>query len=159
MVNNMAHMVKDVLSATETRETTKGFVTALLVVVAVLTTVDFLGVIEFRATSQSGWYSSDITMGFPNWKNPEYEIYISSIGEHAGSLVLTAEKTDGWRYNGTFYLGDTVLIGDWRVTIKEINMDREKPILLEYYKLVDLKILLVIALILLAIGTYYSWKG
>lgn len=97
-------------------------------------------------------------MGFPSYQNPQYKLFIKSIGEYAGSVVVTAEKTDGWEYNGTFYLGDTVLIGNWRVTIKEINMDREKPILLEYYHLIDLKPLLVIILIGLAIGTYYAWK-
>ena len=154
----MAKTVKDVLEATETRETTKGFVTALLVVVIILTTVDFLGAIEFRNPTNSDWYSTDVTMGFPSWKNPEYQLYIKAIGEHAGSVVMTAEETDGWKYNGTFYLGDTVLIGNWRVTIKEINMDREKPILLEYYSLLDLKPLLIVALVGLAVLTYYYWK-
>ena len=72
--------------------------------------------------------------------------------------MITAEKTDGWKFDGTYYLGDTVLIGNWRVTIKEINMDRDKPILLEYYSLLDLKPLLVIALVGLAVATYYYWK-
>ena len=140
------------------RERIQGFVTALLIIVAVLTTVEFLGAIEFRSPTNSDWYSTDVTMGFPNYQNPEYKLFIESIGEYAGSVIVKAEKTDGWLYEGTFYLGDTVLIGDYRVTIKEINMDREKPIHLEYYRLIDLKPLLVLAIIGLAIGTFYSWK-
>lgn len=154
----MAEAVKGVLESTETRETTKGFVTALLMVVIILTTVDFLGKIEFRNPTYSDWYSTGVTMGFPSWENPEYQLYIETIGEHAGSVVITAEETDGWKFDGTYYLGDTVLIGNWRVTIKEINMDRDKPILLEYYSLLDLKPLLILALLGLAVATFYYWK-
>jgi hypothetical protein len=157
----MAKTVKDVLEATETKEGTKGFVTALLIVVVVLTTVEFLGAIEFRSAREKTWVSPDSTrhvLGFPSYDNAEYKLYIKSVGEYAGSVVLTAEKRDGWSFQGTFYRDDTVLIGNQRVTIKDINMDREKPILLEYYSLLDLKALLIIFLIVLAVATYYYWK-
>ena len=157
----MADKVKGVLEATKTKERAQGAVTALLVVVAILTTVEFLGAIEFRTLPKSYWASPDErkhVLGFPSYDNAEYKLFITEIGEHAGSLAVTAEKTDGWSYDGTFYIGDTVLLGNYRVAIKEINMDRDKPILLKYYQLVDLKPLFVIALVLLAVGMYYSWK-
>lgn len=157
----MADKVKGILEATKTKERTQGAVTAILVVVAILTTVEFLGAIEFRTLPKQYWTSPDErkhALGFPSYDNPEYKLSITEIGEYAGSLVVTAEKTDGWSYNGTFYIDDTVLLGNYRVTIKEINMDRDKPILLEYYQLMDLKPLLVIALVLLVVGMYYSWK-
>ena len=157
----MADKVKGVLEATKTKERTQGAVTAILVVVSILTTVDFLGAIEFRTLPDPYWTSPDENrhvLGFPSYNNAEYKLFVTDIGEHAGSLNVTAEKTDGWSYEGTFYVGDTVLLGNWRVTIKEINMDRQKPILLEHYKLVDLKPLLVLGLIGLVVAMYYSWK-
>ena len=157
----MANKIKDVLEATKTKERTQGFVIALLLVVSILITVEFLGAIEFRSIPEEYWCSPDESthvLGFPSYQNPEYKLFVKSIGEYGGSVVIKAEKNNGWSYEGTFYKGDTVLLGEWRVRIKDINMDREKPVLLEYYQLIDLKPILVIALILLIIGAYYIWK-
>lgn len=157
----MAYKAKDVFEATSTREKATGFVTALFLFVFILTAVDFLGAIEFRSISRESWFSPDETrhvLGFPSYTNPEYKLFIKSIGEHAGSVIVTADKSDGWSYEGTFYRGDTVLLGNWRVTIKDTNMDRENPILLECYQLVDLRALLVVGLIVLGAVTVYAWK-
>jgi len=157
----MAHKAKDVFEATSTREKATGFVTALFLFVFILTAVDFLGAIEFRSISRESWFSPDETrhvLGFPSYTNPEYKLFVKSIGEFAGSVVVTGEKVGGWKYNGTFYLGDTVLLGNWRVTIKDINMDRESPILLERYQLLDLRALLVVGLVALGAVTIYAWK-
>lgn len=86
----MADKIKDVLDATKTRERTQGFVTALFIIVFILTTVDFLGAIEFRTLPKSDWTSPDAIWGFPSSKNPEYRLFINCTVSNQPPLFLHA---------------------------------------------------------------------
>lgn len=79
-----------------------------------------------------------------------------SIGKEAGSVQVLVEQKNGWHYNGTFYLGDTVSFESYHVKIAQINLDRDSPVLFEYYKTTDAKNIFLIGLILVAIYNIYS---
>jgi hypothetical protein len=78
-------------------------------------------------------------------------LFITSIGTHAGSIAVIAEQVNGWTYNGTFFVGDTITLGDFRITIKSINLDRQNPVELEYYQVIDLKPLLILSFFILTL--------
>ena len=151
-------VAKEVAEAFRMKGGVRGFVTALTIVVAILTTVNFIGRIEFRTPTEDKWMSSDGRLGFPSWEEREYELEITSVGEYGGSIDVIAKKIDGWSFDGTFFVGDTILLGDHRVTLTEINLDREKPIHFEYYSLMDLKLPLVIFLAILIFMTVIAWR-
>jgi len=150
--------LRDGIESFRTKEGVKVFATGIWVVATILTTISYIGAIEVRSLPQQYWASESPrhVLGFPSWKEPEYKLFITEIGPNAGSIKVTVEQINGWRYEGTFYLGDTIAIDRWRVLIKEINMDRPKPILLEYYQLVDVKLILTVSLIVLSCYLLYS---
>ena len=150
-------VAKEAAEAFRTKERIQGAVSALTIVILILTTVNFIGVIEFRTTTKDKWTSSGKTWGFPTWQKPEYELEITSVGEYGGSIDVIASKIDGWSINGTFFVGDTILLGNHRVILAEINLDRENPIRFQYYSLIDIKLLLVILLGVSIIVTVYMW--
>jgi hypothetical protein len=150
--------LRDLINAFRTKESIRGFATGIWLVVIILTTVSFLGAIEINMPPQSSWVSPSLqhVLGFPSWQQPEYKLFITAIGPHAGSIKVIVEQVNGWCYNGTFYIGDTITMGAYKVVFKEINMDRKSPILLEYYELVDIKLLLTICLSILTLYIFYS---
>ena len=157
----MAGPIKDTITSLDSNKKRLGFLTGVLVVVSILTGVEYSGVIEFREPTKEIWVSESEfkhVLGFPNYQNPDYKLYFKSIGEYGGSVLISAEKKNAWHYEGIFYIGDTVLLEEYRVTIKEINLDKEDPIGLEYYRLVDLTIPLIIAIVILGILVYDSWR-
>lgn len=154
-------IVKEIAHAFRTREGIEGFVTATILVITILTTVNFFGAVEFRTSATDYWVSPNtqtFVFGIPSVQNPEYRLYVFSIGVHGGSINIRAERVNGWFYNGTVFVGDTILLGEYRLLFKELNMDREKPICLQYYSLVDIKTPLVISLcVLVFVATCLFW--
>ena len=150
-------VAKEAAQIFRTKERIQGAITAFTIVIFILTTVNFIGVVEFRTTLEDKWTSSDARWGFPTWETREYELQITSVGEYGGSIDVTVKKIDGWSFSGTFFVGDTVLIGNYRVILAEINLDRENPIRFQYYSLIDIKSLLVILLAISIIVTVYEW--
>jgi hypothetical protein len=116
----------------------------------------FLG-IEFHGQTTSYWAKVDprtTAFWIRSSDDPNvylYQLYITSIGTNAGSITVIAEQTNGWKYNGTFYIGDTIVLGNYRVMVKSINLDRTNPVELEYFPVSDLKPLLMIVFIILTI--------
>ncbi len=117
----------------------------------------FLG-IELHGQSSTYWAKSDPTkmaFGIPSYNNPsEYQLYITSIGEHAGSISVKAQQVNGWSFNGTFFIRDVITLGSFRITVKSINLDRTDPIELEYYQTTDLKPFLLVSSIILTVISY-----
>lgn len=151
----MINWIRDIIEAFRTKESLRGFAAGLWISIAVLSSVSWLGAIEIRTPSETYWApvsSKEHILGVPSWQNPEYKLYITSIGQHAGSINITLEKVNGWSFSGTFFIGDTITMGNLRVIIKEINLDRERPIRLDYYNLLDIKTPLLILLVLLTAG-------
>ena len=119
-------IAKEAAEAFRTKERIQGAVSVLTIVILILTTVNFIGVIEFRTTTEDKWMSSDGRWGFPNWQEREYELQITSVGEYGGSIDVIAKKIDGWSFSGTFFIGDTILLENYRVVLAE-KLGSRKP--------------------------------
>jgi hypothetical protein len=151
----MASTIKELFRVFSSKEGLNGFIFAIWIIVTILTSFGWFLGIESHGQTTVYWSKVDPTtyvFGIPSYNDPTaYKLYITSIGTHAGSITVIAEQINGWKYNGTFYIGDTIALGDYRVMIKSINLDRPKPVELEYFQVSDLKPLLVIAFIILTI--------
>lgn len=150
----MSSAIKEFYKVVSSKEGLNGFVFALWIMITLLTSSSFLLGIGFNSGTTDYWSRVDPTtyvFGVPSYSSPDYKLYITSIGTYAGSITAIAEQTNGWKYNGTFYIGDTILLGDFRVMIKSINPDRPSPIELEYYQVYDLKPILIISFFVLTL--------
>lgn len=154
----MASTIREFLKISGSKEGLDGFVLAIWIIVVILTSFSWLLGIELHGQSSTYWAESNPTkmsFGIPSYSNPsEYRLYITSIGEHAGSISVNAQQVNGWSYNGTFFLGDVITLGNYRVAIKSINLDRTNPIELEYYQTTDLKPFLLVSSIVLTVILY-----
>lgn len=157
----MIDLLKEIINVFRSKERVQGFAIAFWIIFVILTSVTFIGAIEFREPIPGHYWASadpnNYVLGFPSWTNPDYKLYILSIGAHGGSTSIIVEQVNGWKYNGTFYVGDSFTVDGWEVTIKEINLDREKPVLLEYCRLIDLKPLLLVLTALVTI--WLIWEA
>jgi hypothetical protein len=156
----MESWIKESFESFRTIEGQKGFVTALLIIISILTAYSWIWSIQFQTYSTDSWVSvNTITpvLEFPSTDNPEYLFYIKGIGEHGGSVNVTVNEANGWSYSGTFYLGDTVSFGNWKVQISEINLDRAKPMHLQYTTYADGRPLLTVIFVILLIATFALW--
>jgi hypothetical protein len=145
----MSSTIKEFYKVVSSKEGLNGFVFSLWIMITLLTSSSFLLGIGFNSGTTDYWARVDPTT-YTFWvgsssSNPQYVLYITSIGIHAGSITAIAEQINGWSYNGTFFIGDTILLGDFKVMIKSINPDRPSPIELEYYQVYDLKPILIIS--------------
>jgi hypothetical protein len=150
----MASTIKEFFKVFSSKEGLNGFIFAIWIIVTVLTSFGWFLGIESHGQAYTYWARVDPTtyvFGIPSYDNPEYKLFITSTGTHAGSITVKAEQINGWSYTGTFYIGDTIALGDYRITIKSINLDRSNPVELEYFQVSDLKPMLTIAFIILTI--------
>jgi hypothetical protein len=154
----MASEFKDFLESFRTREGQRGFVTALLIVITILTAYSWIWSIQFQTAQADYWVSASKipVLNFPS-DNPQYFFYTTGIGEHAGSVNITVQELNGWYYSGTFFLHDTVSFGNWKVQIEEINMDRPiNPIHLSVVSYVDGRPLLTVIFFILLVVAFLS---
>jgi hypothetical protein len=155
----MSSVIKDFLKIFRSKEGLNGFVFAVWGISIVLTSFGWALGIDLHGQTYVYWASvnpSTYVFGFPSYQNPtDYKLYITSMGANAGSITVIVQQVNGWNYNGTYYLGDNIAMGDYRVTIQSINKDRPNPIELDYYQVYDMKpLLLIISIVLTVIGLY-----
>jgi hypothetical protein len=157
-MTHMASELRDFFESFRTKEGQKGFVTALLIVITILTAYSWIWSIQFQASQQDYWVSVGKTpaLSFTS-QNPQYFLYVTDIGEHAGSVNMTVQQSNGWQYSGTFYIGDSVSFGDGKVQITEINLDRPNPVHLLFTGYADGKPLLTIIFVILVVVAFISW--
>lgn len=155
----MASEIKDFFESFRTKEGQKGFVTALLIIITILTAYSWIWSIQFQTAQGDYWASVSKTpvLYFPSYQDQQYFFYLTSIGEHAGSVNVTVQNLNGWWYSGTFYIGDAVSFGSWKVQITEINLDRPSPVHLQYTTYTDGKPLLTIIFVILIVIAFISW--
>lgn len=155
----MASTLKEFFRVSSSKEGLDGFILAVWLIMVILTSFSWVLGIELHGQSNTYWAKTDPTrlaFGIPSYDNPsDYKLYITSIGEHAGSISIIAQQVNGWNYNGTFFLGDTISLGTYRVEIKSINLDRANPIELQYYQVTDLKPFLLAVSIILTVLLYF----
>lgn len=158
-MNHTAGQIKDFFESFRTREGQKGFVTALLIVITILTAYSWIWSIQFQTAQNDSWVSAsrNPVLYFPSYNDAQYFFYVTAIGEHAGSVNVTVQQANGWLYSGTFLLHDIVSFGNWKVQIEEINLDRTNPIHLQYITYSDGRPLLTIIFVILLIAAFTSW--
>jgi hypothetical protein len=153
----MASTIKEFFRIFSSKEGLNGFIFAIWIIVTILTSFGWFLGIESHGQTTTYWARVDsVARAFVIFRsdNPNvylYQLYITSIGANAGSIIVKAEQINGWSYTGTYYIGDTIALGDFRVMIKSINLDRTNPVELEYFQVYDLKPLLTIVFIILTI--------
>lgn len=156
----MASWIKESFESFRTPEGQKGFVTALLIIITILTAYSWIWSIQFQVYSGDAWVSANPTQPiwtFTSTQGTEYFFYITGIGEHGGSVNVTVNEVNGWSYSGTFYLGDSVSFGNWKVQITQINLDRAKPVHLQWASYADGRPLLTLIFVILLIVTLAFW--
>jgi hypothetical protein len=155
--NHMTSEIKDFFESFRTKEGQKGFVTALLIVITILTAYSWIWSVQFQLAQNDSWVGVSTVEPALNFPNGQYFFYVTGIGEHAGSVNVTVQQANGWLYSGTFLLHDTVSFGNWKVQIEEINLDRTDPIHLQYSTYADGRPLLTIIFAILLVIAFLSW--
>jgi hypothetical protein len=154
----MSSIIKDFLRIFRSKEGLNGFLFAIWGIFIILTSFGWALGIDLHGQTNTYWANVNPTtyvFGVPSYQNPDYKLYITSIGANAGSITVIVQEVNGWSYNGTYYIGDTIAMGNYRITVQSINKDRPDPIELDYFPVYDLKpILLIISAILTVCGLY-----
>ena len=96
----------------------RGFAIAFWIIFVILTSVTFIGAIEFREPIPGHYWASvdpnNYVLGFPSWTSPDYKLYILSIGAHGGSVASLLRRLMDGSIMGHFMLVTLLRLMDGR---------------------------------------------